>query len=439
MLPFSHVALKMVSTFISVWFLGTTISKDMRMDAVFPPVVQPSDSGLPDGHLLPLGCQREPDGPVKEYAEPLTPIEFWNLHVKDYVPLVYRQAITKAPAATNWQSDEYIREKYGDLDVLVETKNEDRGTRPQRMTLNNFLDNYKRKDWYVVSLMPDPMRADMQVPRSLLCGTFKKTILESNLWLSAGGTKSLLHYDADHNLHCLMSGRKDFIMIDPKYDDLLVMNEKRRYSGSSWSHLDMNRIDLLAHPQVSEVPWTWATLLAGDCIFIPAGYFHQVRSYGRSVATTIMWAPLNKFNDSDCATADIAAYTSLSDVQLQWTYKKGDKSIDMGFVNVEVELRGHLLDLMAERNKTKLTKELFTVFYQRIVVDEDQDGGDIDEEDLEVIDKMFGVLDINKTGYLTRQGLENLDIEVLKDVARILDEPHGPVKENDDVSTRDEL
>ncbi|XP_035670174.1 uncharacterized protein LOC118411794 [Branchiostoma floridae] len=410
----------------------------MRMDVVFPPVVEPSDSTLPDGHLLPLGCQREPDGPVKEYAEPLTPIEFWNLHAKYYVPLVYRQAITKAPAVTNWQNDEYIREKYGDLDVLVEKKNEDRGARPTRMTLSNFLDNYQLEDWYVVSLLPDPMRAEMQVPRSLLCGTFKKSILESNLWLSAGGTTSLLHYDADHNLHCLISGRKDFIMIDSKYDDQLVMADKRQYSGSSFSHLDMDRIDLLAYPQVSDVPWTWATLLPGDCIFIPSGYFHQVRSYGRSVAATIMWDPVKKFNDSDCATADIDTYTALSDVQLQWTYKKGDKSIDMGFFNVEIELREALLNLMAQRNSTKLTKELFTIFYEQVVVDEDEDG-DITEGHMKVINKMFGILDKNKTGYLMRQELESLDIEVLKDVARIIDEPHGPVRENDDVNKRDEL
>ncbi|CAH1266290.1 KDM8 [Branchiostoma lanceolatum] len=432
MLPAS---LLLVYTFISAWFLGTTLTKDMRMDAVFPPVVVPSDSGLPGGHLLPLGCQRQPDGPVKEYAEPLTPLEFWDRHARDYVPLVYRQAVTKAPAVVNWRSDEYIREKYGDLDVLVEKKNEDRASRPHRMSLSEFLDNYQREDWYVVSLLPDPMRAEMQVPRSLLCGTFKKNILESNLWLSAGGTKSLLHYDADHNLHCLITGRKDFIMIDSKYEDLLDMDQKKQHSGSSFSHLDMDRIDLLAHPQVAAVPWTWATLLPGDCIFIPAGYFHQVRSYGRSVAATIMWAPLKNFNDSDCATADIDAYTSLSDVQLQWTYKKGDKSIDMGFMDVEI-LRQAFLEIMADRHSTKFTKELLAHYYEFAVVDEEEDG-EIDEEDLKVVNKMFGVLDKDKIGYVTRQELENLDVEVLKDVARILDEPHGPVTENDDVNTRD--
>ncbi|XP_066282976.1 bifunctional peptidase and arginyl-hydroxylase JMJD5-like [Branchiostoma lanceolatum] len=410
----------------------------MRMDAVFPPVMQRSDSDLPVGHLLPLGYQREPEGPVKEYTQPLAPTEFWEQHARDpYVPLVYRQAIAKAPAVTNWQSDEYIREKYGDLDVLVEKKHEDRLARPKRMPLSEFLDNYQDEDWYVVSLLPDPMRAEMQVPRSLLCGTFKKNILESNLWLSAGGTKSLLHYDADHNLHCLISGRKDFIMIDSKYDDLLDMADKKQFSGSSFSHLDMDSIDLLTNPHVSEVPWTWATLQPGDCIFIPAGYFHQVRSYGRSVAATIMWSPLNYFDDTDCATTDIAKYAALSDVTVQWTYKKGDKFIDMGYMNVEM-MRDALLNVTKFKNSTKLTKEMFTYYYESAVVDEDEDK-EVEEEDLKMIDRMFGILDKDETGYITRQGLESLDIEVLKDIARLMDESHGPVTENDEDKTHDEL
>ena len=46
-----------------------------------------------------------------------------------------------------------------------------------------------------------------------MCGTFKNFTHESNLWISAGGTRSVVHYDADHNFHCLIDGRKDFIMI----------------------------------------------------------------------------------------------------------------------------------------------------------------------------------------------------------------------------------
>ena len=43
--------------------------------------------------------------------------------------------------------------------------------------------------------------------------------------MSSGGTRSVIHYDADHNLHCLVSGRKDFIMIERKYAEDLYFFE----------------------------------------------------------------------------------------------------------------------------------------------------------------------------------------------------------------------
>ena len=46
------------------------------------------------------------------------------------------------------------------------------------------------------------------------------------MWMSSGGTSSNLHYDADHNMHCLVDGRKDFIMVDPKYKDKLNFEVK---------------------------------------------------------------------------------------------------------------------------------------------------------------------------------------------------------------------
>ena len=64
-----------------------------------------------------------------------------------------------------------------------------------------------------------------QVPHCLLCGSFLDYIHETNFWMSSGGTCSVIHYDADHNLHCLVSGRKDFIMIERKHAEDLYFFE----------------------------------------------------------------------------------------------------------------------------------------------------------------------------------------------------------------------
>eukprot|EP00058_Branchiostoma_floridae_P020199 XP_002605689.1 hypothetical protein BRAFLDRAFT_121833 [Branchiostoma floridae] len=351
--------------------------KDMRTDVQFPPIVKRSDSGLPDGHLRPLGYQKKPEARVKEYQELLAPREFWEQHVQHRVPLVYRQAVVKAPAFTKWQTDDYIREKYGDLDVLIEKKVESRDAQPQQMPLKEFLDSYEYEDWYVVSLLPDPMREEMMVPRSILCGTFRQHILESNLWISAGGTSSVLHYDADHNLHCLLSGRKDFILIHPKYADQLDLEEKRKFSGSGYSTMNMDMINIFTNPHIAKIPWTWATLRPGDCIFIPS---------------------------------------------------------DMGYMNVEV-LRQGLLQVFREGNTTSLTAEIFSSMFEATVLDDGEE--EMTEEDQKDMLEIFGLLDQKKKGFVSMEEIKDMDVSVLKNVARHLDSPHGPVKDHD--HSHDEL
>ena len=36
------------------------------------------------------------------------------------------------------------------------------------------------------------------------------------------------------------------------------------------------QVDLLQYPQVARIPWEHATVSAGDCVFVPYQYLHQV-------------------------------------------------------------------------------------------------------------------------------------------------------------------
>ena len=35
----------------------------------------------------------------------------------------------------------------------------------------------------------------------------------------------MIHFDADHNIHCVVTGRKDFMMIDPKFAAILNVTQ----------------------------------------------------------------------------------------------------------------------------------------------------------------------------------------------------------------------
>ena len=133
-------------------------------EIIFPPRFVPSSNpNFPSGHLKMFGLQRPPIGPVTEYRKVLRPQEFWKSHVSQNRPLVFRQAIADSPAIKKW-TDDYLKQTFGDLDVLTELKTENRthGV-TSRMLFGDFIDIYTKKDLYVVTVLPDPMRQDLPV------------------------------------------------------------------------------------------------------------------------------------------------------------------------------------------------------------------------------------------------------------------------------------
>lgn len=264
--------------------------------------------------------------------------------------------------------------------------------------------------------------------------------------MSSGGTRSVIHYDADHNLHCLVAGRKDFIMMEKKYYTDLYFLEKNQHSGSGFSEVDPNKINLFENPSVANVPWTYATLLPGDCIYIPAEYIHQVRSYNRTISATILFTPGPlvgaPFEPTGCDREHFE-YTPLSELKVHWTYNKGDRLIEMGYMNVEV-LRYSILATMMEKNEDVLTKYSFLDLWQQ---QEDREGDhDKDKLSEEPFKIFHQLLDTEGKGFLTKQDILGISRENLKKVARLLDPPHGPVvKEEegndlyDDTGSHEEL
>ena len=69
--------------------------------------------------------------------------------------------------------------------------------------------------------LPEPMYNEWLVPRPLSCGGFKEHYAHTFIWFSSGGSKSVLHTDSFENFHCLVSGRKEFVLIEPHYTSVI--------------------------------------------------------------------------------------------------------------------------------------------------------------------------------------------------------------------------
>ena len=59
----------------------------------------------------------------------------------------------------------------------------------------------------------------------------------------------------------------------------------------------------------------------------------------------------------------MSEYHSMDEINFQWTYKKGDPTIDMGYMNVELARHPYrqLLDVERVKEKGGISKKLFQV------------------------------------------------------------------------------
>ena len=90
------------------------------------------------------------------------------------------------------------------------------------------------------------------------------------------------------------------------------------------------------------------------CIRLSSVYIHQVRGYGRTIAVTTLFTAdvKDNFNGDDCTDDIMKKYHSMADIKFQWTYKKGDPTIDMGYMNVAV-VKQRILEGLADDRFTR--------------------------------------------------------------------------------------
>lgn len=134
--------------------------------------------------------------------------------------------------------------------------------------------------------------------------------------------------------------------------------------------------------------------------------------------------PNNTFEPTGCEN-ETFEYTPMSKVDVHWTYKKGDKVIDMGYLNVET-LRKLLLNEFKEQNLEELTREDFVEFSDATFYREEDDNLPSSEELFDTI------IDTENKGFITQEDVRNFSREKLKTIARAVDAPHGPVAGSDE-------
>mmetsp|Transcript_30763 Transcript_30763/g.70961 ORF Transcript_30763/g.70961 Transcript_30763/m.70961 type:complete len:358 (+) Transcript_30763:96-1169(+) len=243
------------------------------------------DPGLP-GHLLPMGKHRPPKA-IAETSYPLDPQDFYTNFVLPGRPVLIKGGARELQLDTKW-TDKELSRRHGREEVLVERqKKEKRGIEPGVMSLKKFLGSYKKRGIYLAAQPTMELLEDVPLPSLLSCEEMHEHTYTLNMWMSSGGTTSLMHLDDAENVLHMIDGVKRVVLVSPQQTVDVYADEAVH---APTSPIDPEAVDMVLFPRFYNVTWEAAKVEAGDALYIPRGYWHQVNSDpGRNLALNVWW------------------------------------------------------------------------------------------------------------------------------------------------------
>ncbi|KAM4087441.1 hypothetical protein ACJW30_10G177700 [Castanea mollissima] len=132
----------------------------------------------------------------------------------------------------------------------------------------------------------ETLREDIETPAFLE----RKTLASINLWMNNAQARSSTHYDPHHNLLCVVAGCKQVVLWPPSASPMLyplpIYGEASNHSSVALENPDFSTYPrakcAMEHSQK-------VVLHAGDALFIPEGWFHQVDSDDLTIAINFWW------------------------------------------------------------------------------------------------------------------------------------------------------
>ncbi|TNV77256.1 hypothetical protein FGO68_gene12138 [Halteria grandinella] len=116
------------------------------------------------------------------------------------------------------------------------------------------------------------------------------------------GTVSLPHTDADENFMCVYKGYKNFSIVSPFQTKYIYAGERKgddvSHMPNNYSPVDFVRPDYQKYPLFKNAMVYHIQLLPGDCLFLPAVWWHQVESSpGECIAVSYWYKSNNEIEN----------------------------------------------------------------------------------------------------------------------------------------------
>ncbi|NIE76380.1 cupin [Pantoea sp. Ap-967] len=104
------------------------------------------------------------------------------------------------------------------------------------------------------------------------------------IWIGPKGTLTPLHRDDTDNLFAQVWGHKSFILAAPHHRPALGTWSTAPKGGLDGCDFNPDAPDYQRFPEARTVPFLRVLLEAGDLLFLPEGWFHQVESVSTSLS-----------------------------------------------------------------------------------------------------------------------------------------------------------
>jgi len=242
----------------------------------------------------------------------MTPISLWDraetadvhddrdLDLRQFgrTPVVIRNASVSWPALERW-SDQYLSATIGHVRVpALVSDNGMFGAKAHRSSTLSF-DEYLRESqrsgsatWCAQQLrmMRDTDLAllfdDIVIPRCIPRGALRAV----NLWHTNQESTTRLHFDLADNLLVQIDGHKRLLLVAPAQGEKLYAHPISGEVPPHMSQLVASSVDLERFPKTAGASAIIAEVQRGDAVFIPGGWWHEVRSYPRCLAVNFWWS-----------------------------------------------------------------------------------------------------------------------------------------------------
>ncbi len=231
-----------------------------------------------------------------DQVEAMAAPDFFARHYYRNLPVVIRGALRDAPAVRTWTPDSLAR-RFGRERIEVTSGREadpDYETNFRQTTTTTTLDQLARRlrdgpdgnDFYMVARNNffrnpafDPLRQELGAPPDIVDAS-SGADGAVKLWIGPRGTITPLHFDLHSILFGQIHGRKRFLLIPP-FDGPKLYVRRRFYSAVDPDKPDLSRFPLFARASVTEL-----VVAPGDLLFLPAGWWHGVKSLDVSISAT---------------------------------------------------------------------------------------------------------------------------------------------------------